>query len=491
MPPQDFAGRPIAEIVEAFTSGRVAARDIIDGVLARCERAQPFNALATLDTKGARDTADALDARRTRGETFGALAAVPVSAKDLILTKGLRTAFASVTMKDNVPTADTDAIAQWRAADAVLFAKTTTPEYGHKVLTDSKLHGITRNPWNRDHTPGGSSGGAAASIAMGLGPIAMSTDGAGSGRIPASCCGVYGLKATLGRVPHEKTTDQFGQLTYLGVMARHPADLGAGLASMSRGHADDPWTLAIGRTPFAWAQGGGDPIAGGGNPIAGKRITVIRRMTGGYLDPEVEARLDAALAFLDKRGARIKEMDGREVDWKLDVARIILRANQIERFADLLKTRRDDLDPSFARTLEEGEAIDVVVLRQALLDRTLAYRAVQKLFDNADLLLTPTVATPAPPVTQNQFAPLMVDGKPIGDLRSAWYTYTIPFNMTGHPAISIPYGLSKAGLPIGIHFVAPWYAEGALISLAQAFDAETKASALFPPGFAPALAPTG
>ena len=477
---QDFAGRTVADIVRAFTSGGVGARDLIEALLERCERAKPLNALATLDTEGARHAADALDTRRKRGDTFGALAGVPVSAKDLILTKGLRTAYASLTMKDNVPTEDTDAIAQWRAADAVLFAKTTTPEYGHKVLTDSLLHGITRNPWNREHTSGGSSGGAAVSIALGLGPIAMSTDGAGSGRIPASCCGVYGLKATLGRVPHEKTTDQFGQLTYLGVMARHPADLGAGLASMSRGHADDPWTAAIGRTPFAWQP------RGSASSIAGKRITVIRRMTGGYLDTEVEARLDAALAFLDSRGARIRELDGREVDWKLDVARIILRANQIERFAPLLKTRRGELDPSFARTLEEGEAIDVVTLRRALLNRTLVYRAVQKLFGDADLLLTPTVATPAPPATQDQFAPLVVGGQPIGDLRSAWYTYTIPFNMTGHPAISIPFGQSKGGLPIGIHFVAPWYGEAELIDLAEAFDAETHASALFPPGFAPA-----
>jgi len=293
MPPQDFAGRPVADIVQAFTSGRVAARDIVEGLLARCERALPFNPIATLDAEGARAAADALDGRRKRGGSFGALAAVPVSAKDLILTKGLRTAFASLTMQGNVPTEDADAIAQWRAADAVLFAKTTTPEYGHKVLTDSRLHGVTRNPWNREHTSGGSSGGAAVSVALGLGPIAMSTDGAGSGRIPAACCGVYGLKATLGRVPHEVPPDQFGQLTYLGVMARHPADLGAGLASMSRGHAGDPWTAAIGRTPFAWPQ----PEAG--SAIAGKRVTVIRRMTGGYLDPDTEARLEAALAFLD------------------------------------------------------------------------------------------------------------------------------------------------------------------------------------------------
>lgn len=480
MPAKDFAGHTVGDHVRAFTNGEVAARDIVEGLLERVARSTPFNPIATLDEKGARAAADALDARRRKGDSFGRLAGVPVSAKDLILTKGLRTAFASRVMKDNVPALDADAIAQWRAADAVLFAKTTTPEFGHKVLTDSPLHGVTRNPWNREHTSGGSSGGAAVAIALGLGPIAMSTDGAGSGRIPAACCGVYGLKGTLGRVPHEVPIDQFGQLTYLGVMARHPADLGAGLAAMSRGHRDDPWTAAIGRTPFAW------PLPPAGSPIAGRRITVIRRMTGGYLDPDTEARLDAAIAWLDRQGARISELDGCTVDWKLDVARIILRANQIERFGDLLKNRRDELDPSFVRTLEEGDAVDAVALRRALADRTSAYKTVQRLFAEADLLLTPTVATPAPLATQDQFAPLVVDGKPLGDLRAAWYTYTIPFNMTGHPAISIPFGRSRTGLPIGLHFVAPWYEEAHLIRLAEAFDAETGASMEFPPGFAPA-----
>jgi aspartyl-tRNA(Asn)/glutamyl-tRNA(Gln) amidotransferase subunit A len=477
---QDFAGKDVGAIVQAFISGKARARDIIDGVLDRCAKASPFNPIATLDSEGVRAAADELDARRKAGGALGSLAAVPVSAKDLILTKNLRTAFASLTMKDNVPAEDASAIAQWRAADALLFAKTTTPEFGHKVLTDSRLHGVTRNPWNREHTSGGSSGGAAVAIALGLGPIAMSTDGAGSGRIPAACCGVYGLKATLGRVPHEVPADQFGQLTYLGVMARHPGDLGAGLAAMSGGHSEDPWTLAASRSPFTW------PAPSGGDAIAGKRVTVIRRMTGGYLHPDSEARLDAAIAFLDRNGAKIHELDGRTVDWKLDTARLILRANQITRFGELLKTRHNDLDPSFAKTLEEGAAVDVATLRQALVDRTSVFRSVQRLFAEADFLLTPTVATPAPLATQDQFAPLVVDGKPIGDLRSAWYAYTIPFNMTGHPAINIPFGQSKAGLPIGIHFVAPWFAEAELIALARAFDAETGASALFPPGFAAA-----
>ncbi|UYN96927.1 MAG: amidase [Enhydrobacter sp.] len=482
MAARDYAGKSVAEIVGDFTSGKVAARDVVEGLLARCARAEPFNPIATLDADGARTTADTLDARHGAGGSFGALAAVPVSAKDLILTRGLRTAFASLTMKDNVPAEDASAVAQWRAADAVLFAKTTTPEYGHKVLTDSPLHGVTRNPWNREHSSGGSSGGAAVAVALGLGPIAMTTDGAGSGRIPAACCGIYGLKATLGRVPHEMATDQFGQLTYLGVMARHPADLGIGLAAMSRGDAGDPWSLGAARTPFAW------PAAAGGDIIAGKRITVIRRLTGGYLHPDSEARLDAAIAFLDGRGARIAELDGRDVDWKLDAARLMLRANQITRFGALLSSRRNDLDPSFVKTLEEGAAVDIATLRQVLFDRTAVFKSVQRLFADADFLLTPTVATPAPPAGQDQFAPLVVDGKPIGDLRSAWYAYTIPFNMTGHPAISIPFGLAKSGLPIGVHFVAPWYEEAALIALAQAFDRESGASALFPPGFAPGAA---
>lgn len=158
MAAEDFAGKDVGAIVRAFTSGKARARDIVDGVLDRCARAAPFNPIATLDSENVRAAADALDSRRKAGGALGSLAAVPVSAKDLILTKNLRTAFASLTMKDNVPAEDASAIAQWRAADALLFAKTTTPEFGHKVLTDSRLHGVTRNPWNKEHTSGGSSG---------------------------------------------------------------------------------------------------------------------------------------------------------------------------------------------------------------------------------------------------------------------------------------------------------------------------------------------
>lgn len=455
--------------------------DYMRAVLDAAERSRPrINAFVTIDHDGALAGARTAEAAVASGAPLGPLHGLPVSVKDLIDVAGMRTTHGSRIYADNVAASDGVVPARLKAAGAIVFGKTTTPEFGHKVLTDSRLHGVTRNPWNREHTSGGSSGGAAVSIALGLGPIAVSTDGAGSGRIPASCCGVYGLKATLGRVPHEQATDQFGQLTYLGIMARHPRDLGAGLSAMSKPHPADPWSVAAAARPFAW------PPAGAVDPIAGRRITVIRRMAGGWLHPDVEARLDAAIAFLDARGAVIREIDGRDVDWKLDVARIILRANQIGRFSELLRTRRGDLDKSFVQTLEEAAAIDLPALRQALIDRTVAYRAVQLLFDDADLLLTPTVATPAPLAVQDQFAPLVVDGVARGDLRSAWYSYAIPFNMTGHPAINIPFGHASNGLPVGVHFVAPWFAEADLIALAGAFDAETGASGIYPPGFGPA-----
>lgn len=465
------------EINRSFVLGGRSATEIIERLLSRCRSAEPFNPFAALDARGALACARDLDRRRGSGGALGALAAVPFSAKDLISTKGLRTAYASLTQKDNVPEADADAVAQLRQADAVLFAKTTTPEYGHKVLTDSRLHGVTRNPWDPQRTCGGSSGGAGVAVALGLGPIAVSTDGAGSGRVPAACCGVYGLKPTLGRVPHEQAVDQFGQLTHLGIMARHPSDLGYGLASMSRSHAEDPWSVAASHRPFSWP-----PPPPSQSTLAGQRVAVVRRMTGGYLHPDVESRLDAALGFLESRGASIRELDGRDIDWKLDTARLLLRSNQISRFARLLASRREDLDPSFVRTLEEGAAMDVATLRRAMLERTQAYRTITRLFDTADLLLTPTVAAPPPFVDQDQFGQLVVEGEARGDLRSAWYTYTIPFNLTGHPAISIPFGHSKDGLPIGIHFVAPWFAEDRLIALAETLDAETHASAIFPPG---------
>ena len=403
MSSQDKAMLSAAALRDGFARGAWTAREVVDEVLDRAARFPQVNAFATLAPDRARSEADALDRAFRDNGTVPALAGVPFSVKDLIATRDVVTAHASVTMRGNVPAADASPIAQLCRAGGMMFAKTTTPEFGHKVLTDSPLHGITRNPWDPDRTCGGSSGGAAVAVALGIGPIAVTTDGAGSGRIPASCCGIYGLKGTLGRVPNELASDVFGLLVYIGIMARHPADLALGLSAMSAPDAGDPWTIGIGR-PF---EAAGVPTSG----LAGRRFTVVRRTASGYLHPDVEARFDAAIAFRDRAAANFREVEGMAIAWKTEPARNVVRANQLARYDRLVRERAGDLDPSFVHIIEEGRQLRIETFGRYLLDRTALYKTVDGLLADGSLLLTPTLAAPPPPATQYAHAPLVVDGE--------------------------------------------------------------------------------
>ncbi len=466
-----LAGQSIADIRLGLKAGDFSAREIAADLLARIERFKLFNAFAFVDEVGALAQADAVDAARKRGEVAGPLAGIPVSVKDLLNTKGMRTAFGSKLFVDNVPAVDSACVAQIRDAGANIYGKTTTPEFGHKVLTDSPLHGRTANPWSLRHSCGGSSGGAATAVALGLGPIAITTDGAGSSRIPAGVCGVYGLKPTLGRVPNYPTSDSFNLMVYNGILARCPDDLGHGLAAMSQPHPGDPWSRHFPPlTTFA-----PEPS------IAGKRFLLIRRYSNTHLDAEVEAALVDGARKLEAAGAIIEEFDGSGFDWQLDVARRLLRVNQASRYQTVLRERRADLDPSFVRVVEEANQIDIVTVGGDMLARTQLFQRVEALFERADYLLTPTTSTTALPIEQNQYGPLVIDGKPVGSLRDEWYPYTIPYNLTGHPALSMPNGLHSNGLPIGLHAVGRWGDEMGLINVARIMDRATAASQMTPP----------
>src|ERR1700732_1580806 len=197
----DLAFTSAAELARLIVGREVSPVEVVDGVLDRIERAQPvLNAFITVCSEKARTAAKAAEAAVMRGDTLGPLHGVPFAAKDLVNTKGVRTTFGSVALADNVPIADSPAVARLKAAGAILVGKTTTPEFGHKCFTEAPLFGRTANPWDLSRTPGGSSGGAAAAVAAGLAPFGIGTDGGGSSRIPAACCGVVGFKQTLGLV---------------------------------------------------------------------------------------------------------------------------------------------------------------------------------------------------------------------------------------------------------------------------------------------------
>ena len=454
-----------------IAAGRLTAVAAVEAVLAQiAAREEAVNAFACVDAEGALAAAARADAAEgPRGVLHG----VPFTVKDLLVTAGMETAFGSHAFAGRVPSADAEAVARMRRAGAILIGKTTTPEFGHKVLTDSPRHGITRNPWGLERSPGGSSGGAAVAVAMGFGPLAVSTDGAGSGRIPASCCGIVGLKPTHGRVPHETHTDLFSGLTCIGAMGRSVADVDLMFGVMAGSHPGDPWSQVGHAVPELPA----DPVAA----LGGVRLRWLARMGNDWLDSEVEAacvglleRLAGAGAVLDRRPA--------EIDWGLASGRRLMRAYQAGRFGPLLAEWEDRLDPGVVAGIREGQALSLADLTAAQADRSRVYRDVQGLLEGGTILATPVVATPTLAVGQQAEAPLVAGGVERGPLRAAWYPYTIPFNLTGHPALSVPCGVSSDGLPIGLQLVGPWHSEGRLLAIAAAVEALAPWAGRWPAG---------
>ena len=264
--------------------GSLSAERVMDAVLTRCLETQAsLNAFALIGEDEARQAAREADAARARGHELGPLHGIPFSAKDLIHAKGLETAFGSHLMAGSISDHDAVTIARLKAAGAILIGKTTTPEFAHRAITDSPRYGSTRNPWNTEFSCGGSSGGAAVAVAAGLGPLAVTTDGAGSSRIPASCCGVLGLKATLGRIPNEDGLDLFGTISLIGAMTRTTADLVTMLNVMSGEHPDDPWTRSVKYPPGTMPS---TPI----ETLRGLRVHYKPRLGNQHLDDGVSAQ---------------------------------------------------------------------------------------------------------------------------------------------------------------------------------------------------------
>src|ERR1700688_4137691 len=442
----------------------ISPLEITRAVLARVERLQPL-LNCFIEICADRALAQAKDAERriTRGEPARLLEGIPFTVKDIVNTEGVRTTFGAVPYADNVPDHDAVAVARLRAAGAILIGKTTTPEFGSKCLTDSPLFGRTRNAWSRERSSGGSSGGAAVAVASGLAPLAVATDGGGSTRIPAACNGVVGLKQSNGVIPHSQVQDAFGNQTYVTPMTRDVADTALMMQAMAGEDASDPWSIGIPPADFiAGALPRGD--------LAGKKTLFCLAPPGRKASADGAAALKAGLKTLEALGAECEEMPGDGFDVE-PIWRAINHTVWRTRFDKLAAEHRDALSETFLRQSGLAQRISGADYQQAMFDRTILFRRVQSLLQRADLLAMPTISRTALPIGQDLFGTIDIDGEVFGDVRPNWFPWTMPFNMTGHPAVSIPCGFGADGLPIGLQLVGRFRGDAELLRVCALFEA--------------------
>jgi aspartyl-tRNA(Asn)/glutamyl-tRNA(Gln) amidotransferase subunit A len=442
------------ELLHLYRSKRTSPVEVTRAVLKQIDDLNPLLNCFCFLAPDALAVAKESEARWMKGEPKGVLDGVPVSIKDLLLTKGWPTLRGSKTIDARGPWADdAPVVARLREASAVLIGKTTTPEFGWKGVTDNALTGITRNPWNPARTPGGSSGGAAAALAAGMGPLTLGTDGGGSIRIPCAFTGVFGLKPSFGRVPAWPLSP-FGTVAHVGPMTRSVHDAALLLNVLSRPDARDWHALPYEPRDYRIGLDEG---------VRGLRIAYSANLGYAEVDPEVAALVEqAAMRFVDL-GALVEFVDPGFAN-----AEPVFRAHWFTGAAYLLKNfspqQKALVDPGLVEVAEQGAKIGVLDLLEAVQRRGALGVHMNQFHEKYDLLLTPTLPLAA-----------FEAGKEVADVVKEkrwtdWTPFSYPFNLTQQPAASIPCGLTAEGLPVGLQIVGPRYADALVLRAARAFE---------------------
>ncbi len=444
-------------LAEAFRRRSLSPVEVAEALLARIDALDgPINAVVHTDREYTLAMARAAESRYAAGQPLSPLDGVPVTIKDLSSVAGWPLRRGSLALHPTAPAAaDTPCVARLREAGLVFLAKTATPESGCKVVTRSPVHGVTANPYDPSKTPGGSSGGAAAALALGFGPLATGSDGAGSIRIPASFTNVFGLKPGFGRVPaFPPDTDM--PHSVVGPMARSVLDAALMLAVMSR---PEP------RDPFAWPVAFVMPTDLTDPDLRGLRVARSARMGchAPLVDAEVDALVAAAGPLLADAGAAVVDVDPV---WPMnplepfDVFWTTGCASTVDGHPEAL---RDRLDPLLRTVATAGRSVSLASYLRAQSQRLALTVAAKAFFERFDLLIGPVMPHPAFSVERD-----VPEG--FADTDWSWCPYTYLWNMTGQPAASVPVGFTHAGLPVGVQIVGRIGAEPDILRAAAAIQ---------------------
>ena len=460
---EDICFMSAFEMREKIKSQELSSVEITETIIERIERINPLlNAYCTTTFEIARESAKNTDEKVKRNETLGILQGIPTSIKDLMQTKGVRTTYGSKLYEDFIPEQNDIAVQRLIDAGCVMLGKTNTPEFGGIALTNNKIFGETMNPWDLEKNSGGSSGGAASSVAGGIGPLALGSDGGGSIRVPSSCCGVYGLKPTFGRIPSYPSIGiAFGTLGHYGPIVRYVKDAALMLNVMKGHHPADPKSFPDNNIDYVEIL-----------EEKPKKLKIGYSMSLGFgkiLAEDVKENIINSVQKFE------------HFDWDVEETNLKIRKPEMsfKTFVsvgtayDLQKdfaNRPEDLNPYITGSIRLGLDNSAMDFGKAIDQRKQVYEVMYRYFNDYDILISPTLPctaiTPGWLETGTTFPTI---GKKALSITS-WMTYTYPFNMTGLPAASIPSGWSSEGLPIGMQIVGRRFDEKTVLQVSKAFE---------------------
>lgn len=456
---EDIYYMSACDMADKIKNGELSSQEITEVIIERIEKINPLiNAYCTTTFDIAREMAKKADDAVKKSEKLGMLNGIPTSIKDLMQTKGIRTTYGSKLYENFIPDVDDVAVERLKNAGCVILGKTNTPEFGHLAVTQNYIFGETKNPWHLEKTSGGSSGGAAASVASGMGPLALGSDGGGSIRLPSCFCGVYGLKPTFGRIPRYPPIGiTFWSMDHYGPIVRYVDDAALMLNTMKGFHSFDK------------------------NTFPGRDIDYLvclkdkpKNLRIGYstdigfiraIEPEIEKKIIEVAQKFESFGWNVEpaKIKLRKPEFGMNVIASMGYAYDLKK--DLEK-RREDLSPNLIKIIEAGMSYNSLDIGKALAIRQRVYEVFSRFFENYDILITPTA-----PVAAFELGIPTIDkiaGKAVSFL--GWASFTYPFNMTGLPAASIPCGWTKDGLPIGMQIIGNRYDEKIVLQTSKAFE---------------------
>ena len=447
---------PAYKLAEMIRLKKLSPVELMEVTLSKIDEINPvLNAYLTVDADRAMHAAHLAEKAVNTNANLGPLHGIPISIKDLISTKGIRTTLGSLAYKDFVPEHEGTLIQRLKSAGAIIVGKTNTPEFGLCCSTENKLGDACRNPWNTERTSGGSSGGAAASVAAGITPIAQGSDGGGSTRIPSSFCGVFGLKGTFGRVPKDIQPWGVSNVSCLDPIARCVRDAALMLNVMAGPDGLDYSCIRTAPPDFLKAvDNRPEKLRIAWSPNLGFSVTV---------DTEVIASIEAAVRVFEQMGHDIEEA-APAISEPFDLWDVLVSSRSYLPYGFVLDDHANEIMDYTRLAMECARNLSVVEISAAWLELERLRGAVKDFFEKYDLLLTPTTAVPAFPVGQRG------RGRGRGFIDWDFIPFTSIFNLSGNPAASVPCGFSTNGLPIGLQIVGKLEDEATVLAASSAFE---------------------